>query len=300
ALVISATGTGKTYLGAFDVKKFSPDKFLYIVHREQILDKTISSFKKILSNEPAEDFGKVSGNSKDFEGKYLFATIQTLSRDNWLERFDKDEFDYILVDETHRAGAESYKKVLNYFTPQFMLGMTATPDRMDNFNLYELFDYNIAYEIRLQKALDENMLCPFHYIGITDYEVDGQITDDTSQLNWLVSEDRVDYVIKQTEYYSYSGEALQGLIFCSRTEEAKRLAETLSLKRHPSKALTGETPQWEREKIIEELEQRKIEYIITVDVFNEGIDIPCVNQVVMLRNTQSSIVFIQQLGRGLR
>lgn len=300
ALVISATGTGKTYLGAFDVKKFSPDKFLYIVHREQILDKTISSFKKILSNEPAEAFGKVSGNSKDFEGKYLFATIQTLSRDNWLERFDKDEFDYILVDETHRAGAESYKKVLNYFTPQFMLGMTATPDRMDNFNLYELFDYNIAYEIRLQKALDENMLCPFHYIGITDYEVDGQITDDTSQLNWLVSEDRVDYVIKQTEYYSYSGEALQGLIFCSRTEEAKRLAETLSLKRHPSKALTGETPQWEREKIIKELEQRKIEYIITVDVFNEGIDIPCVNQVVMLRNTQSSIVFIQQLGRGLR
>ncbi|KRK34969.1 DUF3427 domain-containing protein [Loigolactobacillus bifermentans] len=299
ALVISATGTGKTYLAAFDVANYKPRKFLYIVHREQILDKSIASFKKVLG-EPDAAFGKLSGNQKNTSAKYLFATIQTIAKDDWLQQFDPGEFDYILVDEAHRAGSPTYQKVLAYFTPNFLLGMTATPERSDAFNLYELFDYNIAYEIRLQKALDEDMLCPFHYIGITDYERDGEISDDTSQLKWLVSEERVTYILQQTDYYGYSGAALQGLIFCSRTEEAQALAAALTAKGHPSKALTGATPQVQRDAIVRELEHKQIEYIITVDVFNEGIDIPCVNQVVMLRNTQSSIVFIQQLGRGLR
>ncbi|RRK09160.1 DEAD/DEAH box helicase, partial [Lactiplantibacillus garii] len=232
--------------------------------------------------------------------KYLFATIQTLAKDEQLQRFNPDQFDYILVDEAHRAGATSYQKVLNYFRPNFLLGMTATPERMDDFNLYEMFDYNIAYEIRLQAALDEKMLCPFRYIGITDYEKDGQIVDDTSQLKWLVSDERVDYIVSQTEYYGYSGETLRGLIFCSRTEEANELAMALTKRGYISEALTGQTAQSLRNDIINRLEHGEIQYIITVDVFNEGIDIPCVNQIVMLRNTQSSIVFIQQLGRGLR
>lgn len=299
ALIISATGTGKTYLGALDVKNYQPRKFLYIVHREQILDKTIASFKKVIGGDP-ENFGKISGSQKTTDAQYLFATIQTLSQPDWLHQFKPDEFDYILVDEVHRAGAQTYQKVLDYFHPAFLLGMTATPERMDQFNLYELFDYNIAYEIRLQQALDEKMLCPFHYLGITDYERDGQTVADTTQLQWLVSEERVDYIVKETEYYGYSGDVLQGLIFCSRKEEAYQLAKLLTQRGHRSCALTGETPQKQREAIVKQLENQEIEYIITVDVFNEGIDIPCVNQVVMLRNTQSSIVFIQQLGRGLR
>jgi len=300
ALVISATGTGKTYLGAFDVASYQPKKFLYIVHREQILDKTMASFKRVLSNEPDNAFGKISGTSKDKDTKYVFATIQALSKQDFLTQFNVAEFDYILVDEAHRVGSPTYQRVLKYFQPDFLLGMTATPERMDDYNLYELFDYNIAYEIRLQKALDEDMLCPFHYIGITDYEKDGEISDDTSALKWLVSDERVEYIIKQTEYYGYSGDRLQGLIFCSRKDEAYELAKLMTDRGHLSKALTGETPQSKRDEVVAELENGEIEYIITVDVFNEGIDIPCVNQVVMLRNTQSSIVFIQQLGRGLR
>lgn len=300
ALVISATGTGKTYMGALDVANYEPHKFLYIVHREQILDKTMASFKKVLSNENEAQFGKISGSHKNLNAKYLFATIQTLAKDEWLHQLNPAEFDYILVDEAHRAGAASYQKVLNYFKPKFLLGMTATPERMDDFNLYEMFDYQIAYEIRLQKALDEEMLCPFHYIGITDYERDGETSDETSDMQWLVAKERVDYIERQTDYYGYSGDVLQGLIFCSRKSEAEQLAVELTKRGHPSKALTGETPQRERDAIVSELENEQIEYIITVDVFNEGIDIPCVNQVVMLRNTQSSIVFIQQLGRGLR
>lgn len=300
ALVISATGTGKTFLGALDVANFKPKRFLYIVHREQILDKTMDSFRKVLSEEPENQFGKISGSTKDLNAKYLFATIQTLSKNEWLQKLDPKEFDYILVDEAHRAGAKRYQKVLSYFKPKFLLGMTATPERMDDFNLYEMFNYQIAYEIRLQRALDEQMLCPFHYIGITDYERNGKMTSDTSQLKWLVSEERVTYILKQTEYYGYSGDVLQGLIFCSRKDEAYELATILTSAGHPSKALTGADSQSKRDQIVAELEAKKIEYIITVDVFNEGIDIPCVNQVVMLRNTQSSIVFVQQLGRGLR
>lgn len=299
ALIISATGTGKTYLGALDVRYYQPNKFLYIVHREQILDRTIESFRKVIGGDP-EQFGKMSGSQKNINAKYLFATIQTLSQSNWLNQFNSDEFDYILVDEAHRAGSQTYQKVLNYFQPNFLLGMTATPERMDQFNLYELFDYNIAYEIRLQQALDEKMLCPFHYLGIADYEQNGQLVKDVDQLQWLVSEERVDYILKETAYYGYSGDVLQGLIFCSRKDEAELLSKLLTAKGHASKAITGDMPQKQRDIIVTELEDQKIEYIITVDVFNEGIDIPCVNQIVMLRNTQSSIVFIQQLGRGLR
>jgi len=247
-----------------------------------------------------EQFGVSSGGTNTYTAKYLFATIQTLSQDDQLSQFSPDEFDYILIDEAHRAGADSYQKVVRYFQPQFLLGMTATPERMDNFNLYEMFDYNVPYEIRLQRALEDQMLCPFNYIGITDYEKDGQSVDDTSNLQWLVSEERVDYVIKQTAYYGYSGDTLRGLIFCSRTDEASKLAAAFTKRGYPSAALTGSTPQAKREELVRQLEQGELQYIITVDVFNEGVDIPCVNQIVMLRNTQSSIVFIQQLGRGLR
>lgn len=297
-LVISATGTGKTYLGAFDVRQFKPRRFLFIVHREQILEKARLSFRKVLGG-PASNFGILSGQHTDKNAKYLFATIQTLSKLESLKHFTPEEFDYILVDEAHRTGSKSYRRVLNYFKPEFYLGMTATPERTDDFNVYQLFDYNIAYEIRLQDALNEQMLTPFHYVGLRDYEYQGKLIDEKSPLRHLASKERVAYVLEQLEYYGCSGDKVHGLLFCSRQKEAYELAKLMTEKGHPAVALTDETIQT-REKTIEMLENGVIEYIVTVNIFNEGIDIPCLNQIVMLRNTQSSIVFIQQLGRGLR
>jgi len=298
-LVISATGTGKTYLSAFDVRKYGPNRMLFIVHREQILKQAMDDFRKILGGISSE-FGILSGSSKDKESKYLFATIQTISKLENLHQFDRNTFDYILIDEVHKAGAESYLRVIDYFEPNFLMGMTATPERTDDFNIFELFDYNIAYEIRLQEALEEEMLSPFHYFGVTDLEIDGEVTKDTTALNKLVTEERVDHIIDKIEYYGYSGEIVKGLMFCSRKEEARRLSQALNDRGMRTIALTGEDSLEERNLRVRQLENGKLDYILTVDIFNEGIDIPSINQVVMLRQTQSSIIFIQQLGRGLR
>ncbi|MGX7394534.1 DUF3427 domain-containing protein [Carnobacterium mobile] len=298
-LVISATGTGKTYLSAFDVLQAKPKRVLFIVHREQILNKAKSDYQKILGGK-TEDYGILSGNKKEIKATYLFATIQTISKDPVLQQFAKDHFDYILIDEVHKAGAPSYHRVIDYFEPTFLLGMTATPERTDGFNIFELFDYNIAYEIRLQEALEEEMLCPFHYFGVTDYEKNGELISEATDLKHLVDEERVTYLLEKLNYYSCSGNTPKGLVFCSRKQEAETLSFLFNQNGHPSTYLTGEHSLEEREKQVERLENGEIEYIFTVDVFNEGIDIPKINQVVMLRNTQSSIIFVQQLGRGLR
>ncbi|MDF2947488.1 MAG: helicase [Bacillales bacterium] len=298
-LVVSATGTGKTYLSAFDVRKFQPKRMLFVVHREQILQKAKSDFKRILGGID-KDFGILSGSNKETGAKYLFATIQTISKESYLQQFDPEEFDYILIDEVHKAGAKSYHNVIDYFKPKFIMGMTATPERTDDFNIYELFDYNVAYEIRLQEALEEDMLCPFYYFGVTDLEFNGEMIDDTTILSKLVTDERVNHMIDKIEYYGFSGEKVKGLIFCSRKEEAIRLSEALNDRGYATVALTGDDSQEHRIHQVNRLENGALDYIITVDIFNEGIDIPCVNQVVMLRQTQSSIIFIQQLGRGLR
>ena len=209
-------------------------------------------------------------------------------------------FDYILIDEVHKAGASSYQKVIEYFNPKFLMGMTATPERTDDFNIYALFDYNIAYEIRLQEALEEDMLCPFHYFGVTDIEYNGETIDDATVLSKLVADERVNHILDKIGYYGFSGETVKGLMFCSRKEEATKLSLILNEKGLRTVALTGDDSQEERVLRINQLENGKLDYILTVDIFNEGIDIPCINQVVMLRQTQSSIIFIQQLGRGLR
>ncbi|WP_082063250.1 DEAD/DEAH box helicase [Paenibacillus sp. IHBB 10380] len=299
ALVISATGTGKTYLSAFDVRNFNPKRLLFIVHREQILLKAKSDYMNVVGGVD-QDFGLLSSTEKNIHAKYLFATIQTMSKPDVLSQFDPKAFDYILIDEVHKAGARSYRKVLEYFNPQFMLGMTATPERSDDFNIYQLFDNNVAYEIRLQAALEEDMLCPFHYFGVTDFEMNGETIDDSSKLSKLVNDERVDHIIDKLEYYGFSGVKVKGLIFCSRKEEAINLSEMFNDKGYRTVALTGDDGVEDREIQIRALEKGTIDYIVTVEIFNEGIDIPSVNQVVMLRQTQSSIIFIQQLGRGLR
>ncbi|MGK7376928.1 DUF3427 domain-containing protein [Planococcus sp. 1R117A] len=298
-LVISATGTGKTYLSAFDVRSFAPKRMLFIVHREQILQKAKSDFLQILGG-VEEDFGILSGSSRQTDARYLFATIQTISKEDTLRQLDPEAFDYILIDEVHKAGAKSYQKVIDYFKPKFLMGMTATPERTDDFNIYELFDYNVAYEIRLQEALEEDMLCPFHYFGVTDIEYEEGVIDETTAFSKLVTEERVEHILQKIYYYGHSGDQVRGLMFCSRKDEAEKLSVELNKRGLRTVALTGDHSQEERVRQVERLEQGQLDYILTVDIFNEGIDIPSVNQVVMLRQTQSSIIFIQQLGRGLR
>ncbi|MDQ0429519.1 superfamily II DNA or RNA helicase/HKD family nuclease [Planomicrobium stackebrandtii] len=298
-LVISATGTGKTYLSAFDVREFAPKRMLFIVHREQILQKAKADFIRILGG-VEKDFGILSGNLRETDARYLFATIQTISKEETLRQLDPQAFDYILIDEVHKAGAKSYQRVIEHFQPKFLMGMTATPERTDDFNIYELFDYNVAYEIRLQEALEEDMLCPFHYFGVTDVEYEEGVIDEATVFSKLITEERVDHLLQKVYYYGHSGDKVRGLMFCSRKEEAIKLSEELNRRGLKTVALTGQNSQEERILQVERLENGVIDYILTVDIFNEGIDIPSVNQVVMLKQTQSSIIFIQQLGRGLR
>ncbi|WP_274355683.1 DUF3427 domain-containing protein [Ligilactobacillus salivarius] len=299
-LIISATGTGKTYLAALDVKNYNPKRFLFVAHREQILKKSLDSFHKVLGGDKKTNYGILSGNTKNTDTKYLFATVQTLSKAENLNQFKRDEFDYILIDEAHHVGSKIYGKLLDYFTPDFLLGMTATPERSDDKNIYELFDYNVPYEIRLQEALEEEMLVPFHYIGVSDYTYNGEVIDDNTNLKYLVSEERVKYVVEQSKYYGYDGDVLHGLVFVSRKEEADEIAKLLTKNGYPSQMLSGEDSQEQREQAIEKLKDGELTYLVTVDIFNEGIDIPFINQVIMMRKTESVIVFVQQLGRGLR
>lgn len=301
ALLISATGTGKTYLSAFAVKKAKPKRLLFLAHREQILKQACKTFAKII---PDIQYGILSANHKDFHKPYLFATINMLSKEENLTQFAPTHFDYIIIDETHRVGASSYLKILNYFQPQFLLGMTATPERTDGFDIYQLFDHNIAYEIRLNQAMQENLLCPFHYFGITDITVDDQEINDNSTFNDLTTDARVTHIINQSQYYGFSGERLRGLIFCSQIEEAQILSQKFNERGFNTIALSGKDSQETRTNAIHKLEQKErstgLDYIFTVDIMNEGIDIPAINQIIMLRPTKSAIIFVQQLGRGLR
>lgn len=301
ALLISATGTGKTYLSAFAVKKANPKRLLFLAHREQILKQACKTFTQII---PDIQYGILSANHKDFHKPYLFATINMLSKEENLTQFTPTHFDYIIIDETHRAGASSYLKILNYFQPQFLLGMTATPERTDGFDIYQLFDHNIAYEIRLNQAMQENLLCPFHYFGITDITVDNQEINDNSTFNDLTTDARVTHIINQSQYYGFSGERLRGLIFCSQIEEAQILSQKFNERGFNTISLSGKDSQETRTNAIHKLEQKErstgLDYIFTVDIMNEGIDIPAINQIIMLRPTKSAIIFVQQLGRGLR
>lgn len=300
ALLISATGTGKTYLAAFDVKAVHPKKMLFVVHRKSIALKAMETFQTIIKD---KTMGVFSGNTKELEKDYLFSTIQTIHKAENRNLFKQSEFDYIIIDEVHKAGANSYQELMQYFKSNFLLGMSATPERTDNFDIYKMFDYNIAYEIRLQQAMEYDLLCPFHYYGITDFTIDGQEIDDKSDFNLLISDQRIDYIIDKINEYGYSGNKVHGLVFVSRKQEAIELSRLFNQRGYSTLALTGEDSETVRQDAMDRLESEgdnSLDYIFTVDIFNEGIDIPKVNQVLMLRPTQSAIVFVQQLGRGLR
>lgn len=316
ALLISSTGTGKTYASAFALREMLQKRAketgrnvraLFLVHREQIAKQALRSYKNVFGERYS--FGLLSGNSKNYKSDILFSTMQMMAREDIMKKFNANDFDIIIIDEVHRAGADSYQRIMNYFTPRFWIGMTASPDRTDGYDIYGLFNHNIAYEIRLQQAMEEKLLCPFHYFGITDLEVNGHVIDDDDLKNVqnfakLVCDDRVQYIMQQIEYYGYSGDRVKGLMFCSSKEEAKTLSVKFNMRGLRTIVLTGDSSQNEREDAILRLEQNEqenaLDYILTVDIFNEGVDVPAVNQVIMLRPTESPIVFIQQLGRGLR
>ena len=295
ALLVSATGTGKTYLSAFEIRAQKPSRVLFIAHRERILTASAKSFKRVLGH--SYTYGMLGGSHHDKTATCLFAMVSTLVRH--LDPFARDAFDYIIIDEAHRAGAESYQKILDYFTPKFCLGMTATPDRTDGYDIYGLFDHRIAYRITLQDALDNDMLAPFHYFGISDLDIDDQAVDDFSLFNRLTSDARVGHIIGKIEEYSI-GSKRCGLVFCNRNEEARTLSEKFNERGYRTRALSGEDSDATRNRAIADLESGALQYLFTVDIFNEGIDIPCLNQIIMLRRTESPIVFVQQLGRGLR
>jgi superfamily II DNA or RNA helicase/HKD family nuclease len=302
ALIISATGTGKTYLSAFDAKAFNPAKLLFVVHRLTIAKDALNTFRNVFVND--KTMGLYSGNHRDLDCDFVFSTIQTISNANHLENFSRNHFDYIIIDETHRSGADSYLRFLQYFEPKFLLGMTATPERTDGNDIFKLFDHNIAYEIRLNRAMQEEMLSSFHYYGVTDLFIDNNEVDNKSNFRYLVSSERVERIIDQAKFYGSDNGITRGLIFCSRKDEAIELSLLFNNKGFKTVALTGDSSEEERAGSIKKIEtdnlSEKLDYIFTVDIFNEGIDIPKINQIIMLRPTESAIIFIQQLGRGLR
>ena len=314
ALLLSSTGTGKTYASAFAVRELGYQKVLFLVHRNQIAEQALKSYQKVFG--PSVTMGLVTGKSHDYGADFIFATVQTLSKTENLERFARHHFECCIYDEAHHTSADSYKKVMDYFTPQFTLGMTATPDKRDDHiegrNIYEIFDHNIAYEIRLQKAMEEDLLCPFHYFGISDLWVDTQVDISDMEVSFsnLSTKERVDKIIEKIRYFGHSGSRVKGLVFCSNRVEAKALSDAFNERGvYRTVCLTGEDSQETREIAIARLTgtgdyqgrpDLQLDYIFTVDIFNEGVDIPEINQVIMLRQTESPIIFIQQLGRGLR
>ncbi|SFA86877.1 Superfamily II DNA or RNA helicase [Acetitomaculum ruminis DSM 5522] len=328
ALLISATGTGKTYASAFAMKNENPNKALFIVHRELIAKQAMKSYRKVFGT--GKKMALLSGNSKEYDADILFATMNMMAKPETFEYLKKHNihYDWICIDEVHRAGSKSYQRIMEYFKPDFWLGMTASPERMDGFDIFELFDHNIAYEIRLQHALKEDLLCPFHYFGITDIEINGEVINRETELNnfkYLVSNQRVNHILKNANFYGHSGDRVKGLVFCSGKKEALELSSKFQEQGYYARTLFGEDRESVREECVEllskdvdvdviknhhkDIENKKaaneknmpfLDYIFTVDIFNEGVDIPEINQVIMLRETQSPIVFVQQLGRGLR
>lgn len=294
----------------FLMRELGFQRVLFLVHRNQIAKQAKKSFRKVFSGQVS--MGLVTGKYQEYDKDFIFATIQTLSKEENLHRYEKNAFDAIVIDEAHHSAANSYKKVLDYFEPKLWLGMTATPDKRDDNlegrNIYEIFNHQIAYEIRLQDAMEEDLLCPFHYFGITDLDIIADAGKSSGEkvenFRYLISEERVENVMKQAEYFGYSGDRVKGLIFCSRIDEAKELSKKFNDKGWRTLVLSGSDSEEARAAAIERLageeSEDALDYIISVDIFSEGVDVPEINQVIMLRPTESPIVFIQQLGRGLR
>ena len=324
-LVISATGTGKTYLAAMDIKQFfeinsntenklfkitdkksktSNIKFLFIAHREELLENAINVFSKVLKIDKNE-FGRIYGGLKEIDKSIIFASIQSLR--NCYNEFKPSFFDYIIVDEFHHSMSDSYLKTLSYFNPKFLLGLTATPKRMDGKDILSLCDYNVVDEIGIKEALEEDLIVPFHYFGVNDYTINydnipyknGKYNEKILLENLLLNT-RTDYIVEKINKFGFDGDELSAVAFCQNIEHAFFMKEEFSKKGYKSAVITANTSSNERSEILEKFKNKKIEILCVVDILNEGIDIPTINLLLFLRPTMSSTIFIQQIGRGLR
>ncbi len=302
-LVQAATGVGKTYWAAFDSAKY--ERVLFVAHREEILKQAAVSFKNVRNS---DDYGFFHGKQKDTDKSVIFASVATLGRSEYLTEdfFAPDYFDYLVIDEFHHAVNDQYQRIVNYFKPQFLLGLTATPERMDGKNIYEICDYNVPYEISLKEAINKGILVPFHYYGIydeTDYSslhlVKGRYDEKELNETYIGNVKRYDLIYKY--YMKYRSKRALG--FCCSRQHAEEMAKEFCKRGIASVAVYSNAEgvfSEDRDKAIERLKNQEIRVIFSVDMFNEGVDIASLDMVMFLRPTESAIVFLQQLGRGLR
>ena len=302
-LVQAATGVGKTYLAAFDSAAY--ERVLFVAHREEILKQAAVSFKNVRRS---DDYGFFYGKRKDTDKAVIFASVATLGRSEYLSEnyFASDYFDYLVIDEFHHAVNDQYRKIVDYFKPQFLLGLTATPERMDGKNIYEICDYNVPYEISLKEAINKGVLVPFHYYGIydeTDYSslhlVKGRYDEKELNETYIGNVKRYDLIFKY--YMKYRSKRAIG--FCCSRKHAEEMAREFCMRGVKAAAVysnaEGEFSE-DRADAIEKLKSQEIKVIFCVDMFNEGVDIAALDMVMFLRPTESPVVFLQQLGRGLR
>lgn len=297
ALVIAATGSGKTYLAAFDAKDFQARRVLFIVHRDTILKEAMRSFGNVFGTEVT--LGLYNSSAQELDRDFIFSTNTMMYKN--LEQFRRNDFDYIIIDEVHHAVAETYKKILQYFSPEFLLGLTATPERLDNQSVFELFEKNVPFELRLREALENDLIVPFKYYGIADNYIDYSETNIKELVYQLSDMDHCKFIREQIEKYRPKGK-LRAIVFCKDIQHSKMMANNMEKLGYHTTYLSGKNNTFERIKAFKEIQDDRssLEMIFAVDLLNEGIDIPSLNLTVFLRPTESSTIFIQQLGRGLR
>lgn len=288
---MTRAGTGKTYASAFVMRELGFKRVLFLVHRGQLARQTKKSYEKVFAK--SVSMGLVGAGYHEYDADYVFATVQTLNRDEHLLQYDKNAFDCIVLDEAHHVTADTYQKIMKHFSPKLWLGMTATPDKRDDNvagrNVYELFNYQIDYEIGLQQAMEENLLCPFHYFGITDLSIVGD-DKDNRDFSMLTSDEGVKHIIQQANYYGYSGEKVKGLIFWSSIKETQELSHKFNNivnsdtgKYFRTIALNGDANEQERLDAFERLamneseanvHKQPLDYIFSVEILNEGWEFP--------------------------
>ncbi|MCH4887933.1 DUF3427 domain-containing protein [Acidaminobacter sp. JC074] len=307
-LIVAATGTGKTIISAFDYKRFAKsgdDKLLFIAHRKEILEQSMATFRMILKD---QNFGELwIGGDRPNYNSHVFCTVQTLSRASKFLRYNKDHFDYIVLDETHHASASSYLGIIDYFKPKVLLGLTATPERMDGNDITLHFNNRIASEIRLSEAINRKLLSPFHYFGISD-SVDlehmafkrGKYLPAELENIYTKNDQRVGEILKSLDRYVTDVHEMKALGFCITKKHAAYMADRFNKAGIPSVNLDSDYSKELRSQVKTKLLKGHIKCIFVVDLYNEGVDIPEVDTVMFLRPTESMTVFLQQLGRGLR
>ena len=299
ALVTAAAGSGKTYLAAFDALNFAPKRLLYIVHEGSILQKSHETFQRVFKSD--RSYGLYNMEFKDLDADFLFSTNITMA--NSLELFDRRDFDYIIIDEAHHATAETYRKIIDHFEPEFLLGITATPERMDGEDVFALFDQNVPYELRLRDAIINRLVVPFRYYGIRDELIEYGIAETKGHkfVERFSDEEHCEFIRNMIEKHRLPGQKLKALAFCRDVSHAIRMSQAMG-DYYRTQYLTGKNTTGERVRAYKDLQDDSgdIEILFTVDILNEGVDIPGVNMVLFLRPTDSQTIFIQQLGRGLR